>query len=108
MWQVVAAADALPSSIVHMRRKKGIMQRVFFRLTCVYLVIIQNAIMLVDCLLMLPCDRRATLVYIGLEEDWRAWDFGLRVVGAPHVCRGVSDEVGRNHFCVSQISGDCL
>ena len=57
---------------------------------------------------MLSCDRRVTLVYIGLDEERRAWDFGLRVVGAAHVCHGVSDEVGRNHLCASQISGDCL
>ena len=57
---------------------------------------------------MLSCDRRVTLVYIGLDEERRAWDFGLRVVGATHVCHGVSDEVGRNHFCASQISCDCL
>ena len=57
---------------------------------------------------MLSCDRRATLVYIGPDEEGRAWGFCLRVVGATHVCRGVSDEVGRNHLCVFQISCDCL
>ena len=57
---------------------------------------------------MLSCGKRATLVYIGPDEEGRAWGFGLRVVGAAHVCHGVSDEVGRNHLCASQISGDCL
>ena len=57
---------------------------------------------------MLSCDRRVTLVYIGPDEERRAWGFGLRVVGAAHVCHGVSDEVGRNHLCVFQISCDCL